>query len=250
MGIAIITGASRGLGKSTALHLAAKGHDVILTYHSKKAEADAVVAEIEKTGRKAAALQLDVSQSESFAGFVAAVKTLLQEKWGTGQFDFLVNNAGIGGYAMFMETSEAQFDQLMKIHLKAPFFLSQQLLPLMQDGGRVLNISTGLARFTLPGYAAYGMMKGGLEVLTRYMAQELGQRGIRVNTLAPGAIETDFGGGHVRDNKDLNQFIASTTALGRVGLPDDIGGITAARLSEESGWLNGQRIEASGGMHL
>ncbi|HQU73707.1 MAG: SDR family oxidoreductase [Calditrichaeota bacterium] len=250
MGIAIITGASRGLGKSTALHLAAKGHDVILTYHSKKAEADAVVAEIEKTGRKAAALQLDVSQSESFAGFVAAVKTLLQEKWGTGQFDFLVNNAGIGGYAMFMETSEAQFDQLMKIHLKAPFFLSQQLLPLMQDGGRVLNISTGLARFTLPGYAAYGMMKGGLEVLTRYMAQELGQRGIRVNTLAPGAIETDFGGGHVRDNKDLNQFIASTTALGRVGLPDDIGGIAAALLSEESGWVNGQRIEASGGMHL
>nr|HQV34455.1 SDR family oxidoreductase [Calditrichia bacterium] len=190
------------------------------------------------------------SQSESFAGFVAAVKTLLQEKWGTGQFDFLVNNAGIGGYAMFMETSEAQFDQLMKIHLKAPFFLSQQLLPLMQDGGRVLNISTGLARFTLPGYAAYGMMKGGLEVLTRYMAQELGQRGIRVNTLAPGAIETDFGGGHVRDNKDLNQFIASTTALGRVGLPDDIGGIAAALLSEESGWVNGQRIEASGGMHL
>ena len=250
MGIAIITGASRGLGKSTALHLAAKGHDVILTYHSKKAEADAVVAEIEKTGRKADALQLDVSQSESFAGFVAAVKTLLQEKWGTGQFDFLVNNAGIGGYAMFMETSEAQFDQLMKIHLKAPFFLSQQLLPLMQDGGRVLNISTGLARFTLPGYAAYGMMKGGLEVLTRYMAQELGQRGIRVNTLAPGAIETDFGGGHVRDNKDLNQFIASTTALGRVGLPDDIGGIAAALLSEESGWVNGQRIEASGGMHL
>ena len=250
MGIAISTGASRGLGKSTALHLAAKGHDVILTYHSKKAEADAVVAEIEKTGRKAAALQLDVSQSESFAGFVAAVKTLLQEKWGTGQFDFLVNNAGIGGYAMFMETSEAQFDQLMKIHLKAPFFLSQQLLPLMQDGGRVLNISTGLARFTLPGYAAYGMMKGGLEVLTRYMAQELGQRGIRVNTLAPGAIETDFGGGHVRDNKDLNQFIASTTALGRVGLPDDIGGIAAALLSEESGWVNGQRIEASGGMHL
>lgn len=250
MGIAIITGGSRGLGRSMALHLARAGHDVVLTYNSKQAEADGVVKEIEKRGRKAGALQLNVANSESFSAFAAAVQKLLSEKWGRKDFDFLVNNAGIGIHASFAETTEAQFDELMKIHLKAPFFLTQRLLPLIKDGGRILNVSSGLARFSLPGYAAYGAMKGGVEVLTRYMAKELGPRGIAVNTLAPGAIETDFGGGVVRDNADVNKQVASMTALGRVGQVDDIGGVVAALLAAESGWINGQRIEASGGMML
>jgi NAD(P)-dependent dehydrogenase (short-subunit alcohol dehydrogenase family) len=250
MGIAIITGGSRGLGRSMALHLAKAGHDVILTYNSKQVEADAVVAEIEKAGRKAAALQLNVANSASFAGFASAVQKLLADRWGRKDFDYLVNNAGIGLHASIAETTEAQFDELMNIHLKAPFFLTQRLLPLMRDGGRILNVSSGLARFSFPGYAAYGAMKGGVEVLTRYMAKEFGARGISVNTLAPGAIETDFGGATVRDNPEVNKQIASLTALGRVGLPDDVGGAVATLLADESGWINGQRVEVSGGMML
>ncbi len=248
--VAIVTGGSRGLGREMALSLAAKGRDVILTYNSRKTEAEAVVAEIEKNGQQAAALQFDVSDSGSFGAFARSVKDVLQQTWDRSDFDFLVNNAGIGISAPFTETTEEQFDQLMNIHFKGVFFLTQALLPLMADGGRIVNISTGLARFALPGYAAYASMKGAVEVLTRYLAKELGPRGIAVNVVAPGAIETDFNGGGVRDNEDVNRFIASQTALGRAGRPDDIGGVVASLLSEDNRWVNAQRIEASGGMFL
>jgi NAD(P)-dependent dehydrogenase (short-subunit alcohol dehydrogenase family) len=227
--IALVTGGSRGLGKSTALKLAEHGTDVILTYRSSRAEADEVVKQIEALGRRAIALPLNVEVSATFADFAAKMREALK-RWQRDRFDFLVNNAGIGIYASFAETTEAQFDQLMNIHLKGVFFLTQTLLPLISDGGRIVNMSSGLARFSFPGYAAYAAMKGGIEVLSRYMAKELGARGIAVNVIAPGAIETDFGGGAIRDNKQLNAMIASQTALGRVGLPDS------------------QRIEVSGGM--
>ena len=250
MKIALITGGSRGLGKSMALHLARQGRDVILTYKSSKDEADAVVRQIEAVSGKAVALELDVSDSSTFDAFANAVKAELSQKWQRENFDFLVNNAGTGTRMPFTETSEAQFDEMVNIHLKGPFFLSQRLIPLMADGGRILNVSSGLARFTLPGFAAYSAMKGGIEVLTRYMAKELGPRRIAVNVIAPGAIETDFGGGVVRDNRELNEFIAYQTALGRVGLPDDIGAAVTMLLSDDSGWINGQRVEVSGGMFL
>jgi NAD(P)-dependent dehydrogenase (short-subunit alcohol dehydrogenase family) len=248
--IALITGANRGLGKSTALKLAARGGDIILTYHSHAEEAQQVVREIEKLGRRAAALQLDVGDIRGFAGFAAQVKSLLAEVWQRSSFDYLVNNAGNGVYASIEETTEDQFDSLVNVHLKGVFFLTQKMLPLIADGGRIVNLSSGLARFAMPGYAAYAAMKGGIEVLTRYLAKELGPRGIAVNTLAPGAIETDFGGGAVRDNAGLNALLASQTALGRVGLPEDIGGAISALLMTDNGWVNGQRIEVSGGIHL
>lgn len=250
MGIVLITGGSRGLGKNMAQHLAQKGHDVIITYHSKKDEAEKVVAEVTAAGRKGAALQLDVSDSKSFAGFAATVAKTLQDNFGRKDFDALVNNAGTGIHAGFMDTTEEQFDQMVNIHFKSTFFLSQKLVPLLKDGGRILNVSSGLARFSMPGYAAYGSMKGGVETLTRYMAKELAARKISVNVLAPGAIETDFGGGAVRDNKAVNDMIASSTALGRVGLPDDIGALVSALLSDDCRWVNGQRIEAAGGIFL
>ncbi|MDF3125071.1 SDR family oxidoreductase [Rheinheimera sp. 1928-s] len=248
--IALITGASRGLGKNAALALAKAGVDLVLTYHSKADEAAAVVAEVQQLGRKAVAIQLDTSNVSSFTDFSAQLTTHLQHIWQRDQFDFLVNNAGFGIYATLAETTEQQFDALMNVHLKGVFFLTQQLLPQIADGGRILNYSSGLTRFSLPGYGAYAAMKGAIEVLSRYLALESGARGIRVNTLAPGAIETDFGGGAVRDNADINHYIASQTALGRVGLPDDIGGVVQMLLSEQSGWINGQRIEVSGGIHL
>ncbi|MFV0261750.1 MAG: SDR family NAD(P)-dependent oxidoreductase [Kluyvera sp.] len=248
--IAIVTGGSRGLGKNAVLKLAAQGTDIIFTYHSQRDAALQVVAEVAQLGAKAVALQLNVSETASFAAFVGQVKTQLQQEWGRETFDYLVNNAGIGLYAPFAETSEALFDELMNIHFKGPFFLTQQLLPLMADGGRILNVSTGLARFALPGYAAYASMKGAMEVLTRYQAKELGARGISVNSIAPGAIETDFGGGHLRDNAELNHYVASQTALGRTGLPDDIGDAIAALLSDNLRWMTAQRIEVSGGMFL
>ncbi len=248
--IALITGASRGLGKSTALHLAAQGVDVIGTYYSKQAEAQAVVAEIEALGGRAHMLQLDVSDSSSFDAFSAQVAQTLGEVFQASQFDFLVNNAGVGIYNSFAETSEEQFDQLVDIHFKGPFFLTQKLLPLLADGGRIVNVSSGLARFSMVGYAAYASMKGAIEVWTRYLAQELGPRGINVNVLAPGAIATDFGGGTVRDNAEVNQLIASSTALGRVGEADDIGAAISMLLGDGGKWINGQRIEASGGIFL
>src|SRR5687767_304675 len=207
--IAVITGGSRGLGRNAAIKLAEAGTDVVITYRSNRAEADNVVAEIRKHGRRAAALQLDVSKVATFDSFAAQLRATLAQHWERDRFDFLVNNAGMGVHAAFAETTEAQFDDLVNTHLKGAFFLTQKLLPLIADGGRILNVSSGLARFALPGYAAYAAMKGGIEVLTRYMAKELGARGISVNTIAPGAIETDFGGGAVRDNAQLNQMIAS-----------------------------------------
>lgn len=248
--IGLITGASRGLGKNTALAMAKQGIDVILTYHSQKAAADEVVAEIIAMGRKAIALQLDVADAANFAGFANQVSEVLKSHWQSEHLDFLVNNAGTGIHTPFMETTEAMFDQMVNIHLKSVFFLTQKLLPLMTDGGRIINISSGLARFALPGYSAYAAMKGGIEVLTRFMAKELGARKITVNTVAPGAIETDFGGGAVRDNKDINHYIASQTALGRVGVAEDIGPMIASLLSENNRWVNAQRIEVSGGMYI
>jgi NAD(P)-dependent dehydrogenase (short-subunit alcohol dehydrogenase family) len=246
--IALITGGSRGLGRSMALKLAERGSDVVITYRSKEAEAAEVVRRIEALGRRAVALRLDVADSAGFDAFATRLQGVLTATWRRDRFDHLVNNAGIGVHASFAETTEAQFDQLVAVHLKATFFLTQKLLPLLADGGRIVNVSSGLARFSFPGYAAYAAMKGGIEVLTRYMAKELGPRGIAVNTIAPGAIETDFGGGVVRDNPQLNAQIASQIALGRVGLPDDIGNAVAMLLDGGSGWINGQRIEVSGGM--
>lgn len=248
--IALITGGSRGLGKSATLKLAQQGVDIILTYQSKQADALAVISQIKAMGRNAAALQLDVGKASTFAAFTNQVEQTLEQQWQRKQFDFLLNNAGVGSHATIADTTEAQFDNLVNIHFKGVFFLTQHLLPLIADHGRILNVSTGLTRFALPGYAAYASMKGAIEVLTKYLAKELGARGIAVNVIAPGAIETDFSGGAVRDNAQLNSFVASQTALGRVGLPDDIGGAIAALLSENSGWVNAQRIEASGGMFL
>ncbi len=247
--VVLITGGSRGLGRSMALQLAQQGSDIVLTYRSEAGEAQAVVAAIEADGRRAVALPLDVGDTSTFPAFVEAAGTALAG-WGHERLDALVNNAGMGVHAAFADTTEAQFDALVNVHLKGPFFLTAALLPLIADGGRILNVSSGLTRFSVPGYAAYAAMKGAIEVLSRYQAKELGARGISVNTLAPGAIATDFGGGAVRDNLQLNGYLASQTALGRVGEADDIGGVVASLLSPASRWINGQRIEASGGMFL
>lgn len=248
--IAIITGASRGLGRNIALHLAEKGRDIILTYFSNKDQAEAVVKEIQLKGRKAVALQLDINKSDTFEQFASTVKDTLKNNFGRDDFDYLINNAGTGVYASFMETTDDQFMQMMNEHIKAPFFLSQKLLPIMGDNGRVLNVSSGLTRVSSPGFAAYSIMKQAVECLTIYMAKELGDRGITVNTIAPGAIETDFCGGVVRDTPDLNNQFANMTALGRVGLPDDIGGSVAALLDDGNGWMNAQRVEVSGGQTI
>lgn len=248
--IALITGGSRGLGRSMALKLAAQGTDVILTYRSAREEADAAVEQIRNLGRRAAALPLDVGDVRGFKAFIAQLRGVLADQWQRDRFDYLVNNAGVGVHASIAETTEADFDLLMNVHFKGVFFLTQQLLPLIADGGRIVNVSSGLTRFSLPGYAAYAAMKGAIEVLTRYLARELGERGIAVNTLAPGAIATDFGGGAVRDNPELNRLIASQTALGRVGEADDIGGALASLLSPGGGWINAQRVEVSGGMFV
>lgn len=248
--IAIITGGSRGLGRNAALHLARRGVDTILTYRSNRAEAESAVAEIEALGGKAVALRLDAGDVASFATFAAEIGRALQQNWGRDRFDFLVNNAGTSYHASFAETTEAEFDTLYNVHLKGVYFLTQKLLPLIRDGGRIVNISSGLARFSNPGSSAYAAMKGAVEVLTRYLAKELGPRGIAVNTVAPGAIQTDFSGGIVRDNPEVNRMVASMTALGRAGLPDDIGPMIASLLSDDNRWVNGQRIEVSGGMIL
>lgn len=248
--IALVTGGSRGLGKDMAISLARKGNDIVLTYNSNKEEADKVVAEIQSLGQKAAAFQLDTSKVATFVDFFQQVSAHLQEHTGDTRFDFLINNAGTALYAPFAETTEEQFDTILDIHYKGVYFLTQKALPFLNDGGRIVNISSGLARFAFPGSSAYGATKGAVEVLTRYLAKELGGRGITANIVAPGPIATDFGGGRVRDNRDLNDHLAELTALGRVGLADDIGGVVAFLCSEDAKWVNGQRIEASGGINL
>jgi NAD(P)-dependent dehydrogenase (short-subunit alcohol dehydrogenase family) len=248
--LTLITGANRGLGRAAALKLAEQGSDLILTYRSHAGEAAEVVQRVEALGRRAVALPLDLNDATAFPAFAAQVRAALREHWQREQFDALVNNAGFGGHATVLETTADTFDRLFQVHLKGTFFLTQALLPLIADGGRILNVSSGLTRFAVPGYAAYAAMKGGIEVLTRYMAKELAPRGITVNTIAPGAIETDFRDGAVRDDPQANAQIAGITALGRVGQPDDIGGAVAALLSDGNRWLTGQRIEVSGGMLL
>lgn len=245
--ITLVTGASRGLGRNTAINIARKGGDVIITYRSSRNEAEAVVAEIEKLGRKAVAFQLDTANVASFPAFVDNVRAALQQTWQRDSFDHLVNNAGHGDMAMFAETTEAQFDALVNVHLKGVFFLTQALLPLLADGGRIVNLSSGLTRVSYPGFSAYSAVKGAIEILSVYLAKELGARGIAVNTVAPGAIETDFLGGAVRDMPDLNKVFAGLIALGRVGVPDDIGPMIASLLSEDNRWITAQRIEVSGG---
>jgi NAD(P)-dependent dehydrogenase (short-subunit alcohol dehydrogenase family) len=247
--IAIITGGSRGLGRNTAVNLARRGANVIFTYRSNQAEAESLNREIEALGQKAAALRLDAGDVRSFDGFVAEVRNALNA-WARERFDYLVNNAGNSLHAGFAETTEAQFDEIVNVHFKGVYFLTQKLLPLMNDGGRIVNISSGLARFALPGSSAYGASKGAVEVLTRYLAKELGPRRITVNVVAPGAIQTDFSGGMVRDNPEINRRVSEMTALGRPGVADDIGPMIAALLSDENRWVNGQRIEVSGGMAL
>jgi NAD(P)-dependent dehydrogenase (short-subunit alcohol dehydrogenase family) len=247
--IAIVTGGSRGLGRSTVVSLARRGVDSIFTYHANRAEAEKVVGLVAEAGRKAVALQLDTGDVRAFDPFVQRVRQALAEL-GADRFDYLVNNAGTSLHKAFDQTTEEELDRIYNVHFKGVFFLTQKLLPLLGDGGRIVNISSGLARFTNPGSSAYGSMKGAVEVLTRYLAKELGPRGIAVNTVAPGAIATDFSGGMVRDNPEVNRRVAEMTALGRAGQPDDIGPMIAALLSEDNRWINGQRIEVSGGMAL
>lgn len=248
--IAIVTGSSRGLGRNTALNIARQGSDVVVTYHSQADAALAVVAEVEALGRKAVALQLDAGNVTTFPAFVQRLRQALSETWQRESFDYLVNNAGHGDMASIAETTEAQFDALVNVHFKGVFFLTQALLPLLADGSRIVNISSGLTRVSYPGFSAYSAVKGAVEVLSLYMAKELGSRGIAVNTVAPGAIETDFLGGAVRDMQDLNKVFADMTALGRVGVPDDIGPMIASLLGEQNRWINAQRIEVSGGQAI
>lgn len=248
--IAIVTGSSRGLGRNTALAIARSGGDVIVTYHSRSADAEAVVAEIKAMGRKAVALQLDTASVATFPDFAGRLRTALRDSFGRESFDHLINNAGHGDMASVADTTEAQFDALVNTHFKGVFFLTQALLPLISDGGRIVNLSSGLTRVAFPGFSAYAAAKGAVEILSVYLAKELGARGIAVNSVAPGAIETDFLGGAVRDMPDLNKTFAGMTALGRVGVPDDIGPMIASLLSENNRWINAQRIEVSGGQSI
>ncbi|MER9645394.1 SDR family oxidoreductase [Mesorhizobium sp. M0199] len=248
--ISIVTGGSRGLGRNTAINIARHGGDVILTYNNGADNAKAVVAEIEALGRKAVALQLDVSNVSTFPAFVESARAALKSTWGGEKFDHLINNAGHGEMAGIAETTEAQFDKLFNVHVKGVFFLTQGLLPLLADGGRIVNFSTGLTRISYPGFSAYSAAKGAVEILTLYMAKELGSRGITANTIAPGAIETDFLGGAVRDTPAYNDAFAAMIALGRVGLPDDIGPAVASLLGPDNRWITAQRIEVSGGQNI
>ena len=248
--IALVTGGSRGLGKNMALSIAKRGLDVILTYHANKEAADDVVAEIKKVGQQAVAFQLDTSDTSGFKTFFEGISSYLKEKYNADSFDYLINNAGTGIYKPFLDTTETDFDEMMNIHIKGVYFLSQQAVPLLSDGGGIINISSGLARFSLPGSSAYASMKGAVEVFTKYLAKELSNRKIRANVVAPGAVATDFGGGENRENEKKRSLISQNTALGRVGEPEDIGGIVAFLCTEDARWINGQRIEASGGIML
>jgi NAD(P)-dependent dehydrogenase (short-subunit alcohol dehydrogenase family) len=248
--IALITGGSRGLGRNTAEHLARKGVDSVITYHSRADEAQAVVAKLQAEGRKSVALQLDTGATQTFAGFAESLKKALRDTWGRSSFDYLVNNAGISHHAAFDKVTEEELDSLYQVHFKGVFFLTQKLLPLINDGGRIVMLSSGTTRIIFPGSAAYASMKGAIETLALYLAKELGPRRIAVNTVAPGALATDFSGGMVRDNPEVNKIVAGMTALGRAGLPDDIGPMIASLLSEDNRWVNAQRIEVSGGMSI
>lgn len=247
--IAIVTGGSRGIGRNTVKALASRGVAVIFTYRANQAEAEAAVAAIEAHGAKAVAIQLDTGRIADFDAFVGKVKEALQAL-GADRFDYLVNNAGNSYHAPISETTEEAFDELVNVHFKGVYFLTQKLLPLINDGGRIINISSGLARFTVPGISAYASVKGAIEVFTRYLAKELGPRGITANTVAPGAVQTDFSGGIVRDNPVYNKMVSDQTALGRPGLAEDLGPMIASLLSSENRWVNGQRIEVSGGANL
>lgn len=248
--IALVTGGSRGLGKDMALRLAEKGIDVILTYNNKADDANEVVKQIEQAGQKAVALQLNTGEIKSFGTFIETVKGVLKDEFGTDNLDFLVNNAGFGHHAPIAQTTEEAFDELMNVHFKGVYFLTQGVLPILNDGGGIVNISSGLARFSVPGASAYASMKGAIEVFTRYLAKEVGPKQIRANVLAPGAIATDFGGGRVRDDQQMNSFVSSVTAMGRPGEAEDIGGIVAFLCTDDAKWITGQRIEASGGMFV
>lgn len=248
--VALVTGANRGLGRNTALSIARQGGDVIVAYRGNEAQAQDVVSEVRALGRKAAALQLDMARLHTLPAFVEALGGCLRETWGREAFDHLVNNAGHGEFALIAETTEAQFDGLFDVHVKGVFFLVQALLPMIADGGRIINFSSGLTRVSYPGFAAYSAAKAAVEMLTVYMAREFGDRGITVNTVAPGAIETDFGGGLVRDNADVNAQFAAMTALGRVGVPDDIGPMVASLLGDDNRWVTAQRVEVSGGQSI
>ena len=248
--IALVTGASRGLAKDSALQLAKKGFDVIITFQTKKEFADEVVSEIESIGQKAFALPLDIATTAGFDQFVTEVKNILDTQFSAAKLDALVNNAGIGINESFETMTEEILDSMTNIHFKGPYFLTQKLLTLLNDGSSIVNTSSGLARFSFPGYSAYGAMKAAVDSLSRYQALEFGSRKIRVNSVAPGAIETDFGGGVVRDVADMNKHLAAETALGRVGLPDDIGSVVAFLCSADSKWINAQRIEVSGGFKI
>jgi NAD(P)-dependent dehydrogenase (short-subunit alcohol dehydrogenase family) len=248
--IALVTGGSRGLGKDMALNLAKKGISVILTYHSNEKAANEVINEIKIIGQKAIAIQLDTSNTKVFDSFVTSVSDLLKAEFNESNFDFLINNAGTGIYKPFTETSEEEFDSMLNIHFKGVYFLTQKLLPILNDGGSIVNISSGLTRVTFPGVSAYGCMKGAIETFTKFLAKELGSRKITANVIAPGAIATDFGGGSNKNDEGKKQTIANITALGRIGEPEDIGGVVAFLCTQEAGWMNGQRIELSGGMLL
>jgi NAD(P)-dependent dehydrogenase (short-subunit alcohol dehydrogenase family) len=247
--IAIITGGSRGLGRNTAINLARRGVDIIITWRANEKEAESLIREVEAMGRKAAAFRLDTGNTHAFDAFVGQIRKTL-EAWGRNRFDYLVNNAGNSQHINFDKVTEADFDSVVNVHFKGVFFLTQKLMPLINDGGLIVNISSGLTRVSLPGSSVYGAAKGAIEVLTRYLAKELGPRGITANVVAPGAIQTDFSGGMVRDNPEVNKMVANMTALGRAGVPDDIGPMIAALLSDENRWVNGQRVEVSGGMAL
>jgi NAD(P)-dependent dehydrogenase (short-subunit alcohol dehydrogenase family) len=247
--IALVTGGSRGLGKNVALSLSKKGIDVILTYRNNKEEADEVVKSIRANGQQAVALKLDVGDIKSLDGFIQQLTSTLKDSFGTEKFDFLINNAGIEGYNLITDTPETLFDNLYNVHLKGTYFLTQKAISLLADGGRIINFSTGLARFAVPGYSAYASMKGAIEVFTRYLAKELGERGITANTIAPGPVETDFTKNSL-GNPQVREFLVSQTSLKRTALPEDIGGVVAFLCSPEAGWVTAQRIEVSGGIFL
>lgn len=248
--IALVTGGSRGLGKDMALRLAEKGLDVIITYNSQQQDAEGVVAQIQKAGQKAAALQLNTGDIKSFGSFTTQLQDVLQKTFDATHFDYLINNAGIGGYSPIADVTEDMFDELLNIHFKGVYFMTQKMLPIMNDGGGIVNISSGLTRVSVPGSSVYASMKGAMEIFTRYLAKELGTRGIKANIIAPGAVMTDFGGGHLRNDEQLQKFISSVTALGRPGVADDIGGVVAFLCTEDARWVNAQRIEVSGGMAI